>query len=102
MISPARIAAAPGPGIWWPTDEQLRETYKSIADQAFADHTARRLLGPPSRNMKQFPSWDISTPGEKRTKTLYLVYGDLYQRNSIRTVVGRLSAWYKIGPAPLF
>lgn len=90
-------------GFRMPTHAQLTKTYKSIADAAFKNGTAKKLRGPPVKDPNKYPRYDVTPKGlMDLNKTIYLIKGDLYQRNSGMGPNGIMSAWYKIGPAPLF
>lgn len=91
----------PPPGFWMPTNEQLKSTYGSIAEQAMKSHTAKRMLRAP-RNASQYPKWDITPQGAKTKRIVYEIRGELYLRLTRNTILGPVSRWYKCGPAPLF
>lgn len=90
------------PQIWWPTNDQLKNIYGNIAQSAFAEGRAKKLDAPPA-GVDNAPNWDITPEGLMgMMKSVYLIDGQLYLRQSGWTPEGVKSTWYDVGPAPMF
>ena len=99
----AKVSAKNPAAIRMPTKAQLTKAYKSISDAAFKNGTAKKVKGPPVKDPNKYPSFDITPKGmQDVTKTLYVIKGEIYHRQSGMTPQGIRSVWHKIGPAPLF
>lgn len=90
------------PQIWWPSNDQLKNIYGNIAESAFTNGRATKLDKAPE-GVDNAPSWDITPEGLMDvSKTVYLIEGQLYLRQSGFGPEGVTSKWYSVGPAPLF
>lgn len=95
------LAGANHPQIWWPTKDQLTQTYGSIVRQALEDGRAKPLSAPP-KGWERAPSYDITPKGLLGSRsTVYNVDGRLYLvEAAVRP--GVKGSWFDCGPAPMF
>lgn len=87
------------PGFWFPTHDQLKNTYRSIVQGRFDDGSLKKVK-PPKDIETNSARYRVGIDGMKGREMIYNHHLDLYVKNT-NTKTGK-STWYDAGPAPLF
>ena len=86
-----------------PTRAELTKLYGGLAAQALREGTAKPIKGPPVKDPNKYASYDVTPKGlQDVTKTVYVIKGTIYHRQSGMGPDGPVSVWNKIGKAPIF
>jgi hypothetical protein len=88
-------------GGYMPSQNQLKNLYRTMYDRAVKDHTAQKLARPP-RGAEAMEGLDLNPPNVLgATKTAYVIKGNLYVKTAIVSPTAK-PTWEKVGPIPYF
>jgi hypothetical protein len=98
--TPEKLTSSPK-RIFAPTPGQLKASYQAIADNAFENHTAKKLKSAP-KGAGKAEGIDITEPGVRGAKREVFAVGNKLYVKLTPVALDPKPSWYLVGFQPMF
>ncbi len=97
----SKVSSQPVAGFRMPTQDELKNVYRGIAESKLKNHTAKHLKKAPA-GAEKYSHLDVTPKGLMGSKwEVYTIKGQLYLKLT-PVVPNPKPTWYGIGPMPMF